>query len=442
MSSQRNRQTWAAVVAVFLVSTMVGVANAEVEPSLGLEPRTGAPGTLVLVQAASCPPQPGAEFYSVHVKLLPPGGSFRDDGLAYGSVLRTLADRPGAQRFSVDTWPTYGSVPKGAAVLRDDGSWSAPLWVPYGTPPGQYTVDARCFTYFPDPDGEGYEISEVDYRAAAFEVAAWPTVPPTYNACWLPNGLFVDGDGNLHVWGWPPARHLYELTGQDGGWWPGRNLARGVAFEMWFNEGFWGGGLVIDAFGGLHRFREPSFHDGLAQPHGSPYWPGWDIARGVAVHQDYNAPWTEGLDGWGVVLDGWGGLHPFMLGAGPAATITVTHAVAGPRAYWPGWDIARDVALLPSGKGGYILDGWGGLHPFGLNGNPAPPKPKWQPYWPGWDVARGVMLLDDRSGYVVDAFGGTHSFSIDGAYQPSPPPTPYWPGQYVVQGATLVGCSG
>jgi hypothetical protein len=263
-------------------------------------------------------------------------------------------------------------------------------------------------------------------------------VPPTYNACWLPNGLFVDGDGNLHVWGWPSRPFTYELTGGDGGWWPGQDLARGIAFATSITTyAFWGGGLVIDAYGGLHRFQEPSFYDGLAQPHGSPYWPGWDIARGVAVHPYGYDPSTDGIDGWGVVLDGWGGLHPLTLGAGPAAAIT-----DGSRAYWPGWDIARDVALLPSGNGGYILDGWGGLHPFGLNGNPAPPKPEWQPYWPGWDIARGVMLLDDRSGYMVDAFGGTHSFSIDGAYQPAPPPTPYWPGQYVVQGATLVGCEG
>ena len=56
--------------------------------------------------------------------------------------------------------------------------------------------------------------------------------------------------------------------------------------------------------------------------------------------------------GW--VLDGWGGLHRF--GSAPAVT-------GG--AYWPGWDIARGVGVNDSGPGGWVLDGWGGLHPFG-----------------------------------------------------------------------------
>jgi hypothetical protein len=31
-----------------------------------------------------------------------------------------------------------------------------------------------------------------------------------------------------------------------------------------------------------------------------------------------------------------------------------------------GWDIARGVALIPgSTTQGYVVDGWGGMHPFG-----------------------------------------------------------------------------
>lgn len=56
---------------------------------------------------------------------------------------------------------------------------------------------------------------------------------------------------------------------------------------------------------------------------------------------------------------------------------------------WPGWDIARDVAIQPSGEGGYVLDAWGGLHPFGLDGKAGPPTP----YWPGRDVVRGAALV-------------------------------------------------
>ena len=40
--------------------------------------------------------------------------------------------------------------------------------------------------------------------------------------------------------------------------------------------------------------------------------------------------------------------------------------------YWHGWDIARGVAILPDGSGGFVLDGFGGLHPFGLNASAGP----------------------------------------------------------------------
>src|SRR6266853_4227649 len=45
-------------------------------------------------------------------------------------------------------------------------------------------------------------------------------------------------------------------------------------------------------------------------------------------------------------LDGYGGIH--ANGASPAMT-------AG--TYWPGWNIARSIALFPDGTGGYVLDG-------------------------------------------------------------------------------------
>lgn len=51
------------------------------------------------------------------------------------------------------------------------------------------------------------------------------------------------------------------------------------------------------------------------------------------------------------MLDGSGGLHAF----GGAASAT-----GGP--YFPGFDIARGLAI--SGSFGHLLDGFGGLHPF------------------------------------------------------------------------------
>lgn len=177
-------------------------------------------------------------------------------------------------------------------------------------------------------------------------------------------------------------------------------------------------GYVLDGWGGLHRA-------GAGQPHpvrGGSYWPGWDIARGVALLPD---------DAGGYVVDGWGGLHPFAIAGNP----TPPRASGSP--YWPGWDIVRDIAILPDGTGGYVLDGWGGMHPFAIGNNPPPPKPLGGPYWPGWDIARGVTLTND-GGYVVDGWGGIHRFNLPG--RPTPPPvvsSPYWTGWDIVRGITL-----
>jgi hypothetical protein len=82
----------------------------------------------------------------------------------------------------------------------------------------------------------------------------------------------------------------------------------------------------------------------------------------------------------GYVLDGFGGLHPFHPttdGSTMPAPISST--------YW-GWDIGRAVWLLPgSATAGYTLDGWGGMHPFG--GAPAITNSS---YWPHWDIAKTI----------------------------------------------------
>ncbi|MBV8952304.1 MAG: S8 family serine peptidase [Actinobacteria bacterium] len=137
--------------------------------------------------------------------------------------------------------------------------------------------------------------------------------------------------------------------------------------------------------------------------------------------------------GGGYVLDGWGGLHGFG-SAGPQPPAPS----GGP--YWRSWSIARGVALLPSGTGGYVLDGYGGLHPFAIGPGPAPPAAEGGPYWPGWDIARGVTILNDGSGgYVVDGFGGLHPFEITGGQ--TPPATSggaYWTGWDIARGVAIV----
>src|SRR5439155_11188389 len=74
-------------------------------------------------------------------------------------------------------------------------------------------------------------------------------------------------------------------------------------------------------------------------------------------------------------------------------------------AYWPGWDIVRGLAYSPTGRGTYVLDGWGGVHAAG--------DAVWRggPYWPGLDVARGITLTTTGNGYaVLDSWGGIHTF--------------------------------
>lgn len=102
--------------------------------------------------------------------------------------------------------------------------------------------------------------------------------------------------------------------------------------------------------------------------------------------------------------------------------------------YWPGWDIARSLVILPSGTGGFVLDGWGALHGFGLGGHAAPAPPAGLPSWRGWDIARGVAMRTDTSGYVLDGWGGVHRFG--GA--PAITTTPYRPGVDFARAITLV----
>jgi hypothetical protein len=134
--------------------------------------------------------------------------------------------------------------------------------------------------------------------------------------------------------------------------------------------------------------------------------------------------------GGGYVLDGWGGLHGFA-SAGPAPPATA----GGP--YWAGWSIARGVALLPSGSGGYVLDAYGGLHPFAVGSGPAPPAALGGSYWNGWDIARGVTILNDGTGgYVIDGYGGLHPFAVGAGPMPPPVQSPsYWLGWDIVHDA-------
>jgi IPT/TIG domain-containing protein len=203
---------------------------------------------------------------------------------------------------------------------------------------------------------------------------------------------------------------------------------------------------TLDGYGGIHP-------DGGSTPmSGAPYWAGWKIARSSVMLADGSGGYV--LDGYGgihafgsaptplmrdapyfgfdiardivllpgsssggargYVLDGWGGLHPFHAG-GLALPLAAT---ATP--YWKNWDIAKRVVLLGSGDGGFVLDGWGGLHPFGIGLSAAPTLDPNHAYWPNWNIARDLVLLPGSTatsapGLVLDGYGGLHPFNFGGA---------------------------
>jgi hypothetical protein len=96
----------------------------------------------------------------------------------------------------------------------------------------------------------------------------------------------------------------------------------------------------------------------------------------------------------GYVLDGYGGVWPF--GGAPGIPQS---------AYWRGWDIARGIALTSTGSGGYVVDGYNGLHPIG-----DATAAQSTGYFPGQDVARGVLALGNGAGYTVTAWGNVRPF--------------------------------
>ena len=112
----------------------------------------------------------------------------------------------------------------------------------------------------------------------------------------------------------------------------------------------------------------------------------FDIARDIAVMPD-----GRGY----VVLDGYGGIHLF----GSAATSPLQNS----RTPYFGFDIARSISLTADGAGFFVLDGFGGVHTAGTAKRPNGTYP----YWPGWDIARSMTTTLDSKGLVVlDGYGG------------------------------------
>jgi uncharacterized protein YvpB len=255
-------------------------------------------------------------------------------------------------------------------------------------------------------------------------------------------GYLLDGYGGLHRWGGAPALSGAPYTA-------GRDVARGL--EIHYNgAGLPDGGWSMDWRGRVTPFgaapalppsglpAAPVFQKlhgtqtggyivpryGVVTIYGSgvsPYWSGytdwgsWDILRDIvlinptnptATAQPSSAAARATYQAWlrphgGVILDGWGGLHPF---GG-----MVLDQRGAPS--WPNFDIARALSVRADAGGGWILDAWGGIHAFG--GAPPIQSPV---YWPGWFIARAMVVtsrdsdgqLDGRQGYVLDGWGGLH----------------------------------
>ncbi len=139
---------------------------------------------------------------------------------------------------------------------------------------------------------------------------------------------------------------------------------------------------------------------GGAPDYGSAHF-GWDIARDIAVMPDGHGY---------AVLDGYGALHLF-------GSATALGPLGGP--YWNGWDIARSVAISSTGHGYAVLDGWGALHSFGDAPTLTPQ------YWQGWDIARSLQFTPDNGGvFVLDGWGVIHTAGTATV----PAGGPYWQG--------------
>jgi uncharacterized delta-60 repeat protein len=124
----------------------------------------------------------------------------------------------------------------------------------------------------------------------------------------------------------------------------------------------------------------------------------------------------------GYVFEGFGGLHPTAVSGGRPA----------PCAYdapYFGFNAARDVATLPGAQWGYELDAYGALHPFSVGQYVEPPATVSSgPYFPGYDIARAANLVNPGAAYVLDGRGALHPVTLGAGPAPAPETAgPYFP---------------
>jgi hypothetical protein len=179
---------------------------------------------------------------------------------------------------------------------------------------------------------------------------------------------------------------------------------------------------VLEGFGGVHPFKVGS-NPLPASVTDYAYWSGWDIARDVVL-----LPTSTAAQPHGYTLDGYGGIHQF--GGAPVARTT----------FYAGLDIARRLVVLSDGTGGYVMDNYGGLHAFAVGSNPMPPAITNNAFWSGWNIARDGVLLPGSTaanvgGVTLDGFGGPHPFGTAGATGVTG--FPYWSGWDIARSVRL-----
>lgn len=200
-------------------------------------------------------------------------------------------------------------------------------------------------------------------------------------ACSTVPGWLLDANGQIRAVGGAADVSI-------GAGWPGWDIARDIVTVPGRP-----GGYVVDGYGGLHPF-------GGAPAISSPFYVlGWDVVRGA----------DRRADGSVVVVDAQGGLH--VAGGGPTVG-------GGP--WWPGSDIARDVAVDPADPTvAYVLDAYGGVHVAGHG--PDAPRVEVARYTLGRDLARRLVVLPGGGrGYVLDRDGRLHAWAVAGEAMPPP----------------------
>ncbi|MBK9180870.1 MAG: S8 family serine peptidase [Acidimicrobiales bacterium] len=188
-------------------------------------------------------------------------------------------------------------------------------------------------------------------------------------------GLLLLADGSLVAVGGAPDPG----PGGAAARWPGEDRARGLALAPGGAAGWvLDAGGAVDAFGGA--------------PPASPVGglPAGDVARGLVARPD-----GAGL----YLLTADGAVRGVGLGGAPAPQ------APRPDPIWPGLDVARDLALAPgSATAGWVLAADGSLTPFGG----APPL---VPSGALGGARRAVRLVVDPGGrgvWVLDTTGRLH----------------------------------